>query len=649
MTLSHSQATGIFLWSFFNELALWGVRDVVVSPGSRSTGLAMTALEFSQQHPSCLRVIVDADERGAAFLGLGLAKSSGRPVAVICTSGTAVANYLPAVVEAETSRVPLLLLTGDRPLRLQQLGAPQTTDQLKMFGSHVKQFRQMPEPSSDPRLLAFARQSAREAVLTAMGPEGKIPPVRPDLLKPRPTAEVDARIFNGFPPAASDGLLFPVAAQGCSASAGPVHLNFPLEEPLKPDFSVLGFGEATSLLQPELAAQTPRPLSALPPLVPTTGQVSLSAREGLRQLIAQQRTLVLAGEGSCETLAQAEALARWADQWQLPLLADPLSGLRCQTTTAVIDNYDNLFPLAAALKPQLVIRFGRWPVSKQASLSGAGWEADRPAQLVVDVQQTRDFNCATDFFLGLKPQDFIDSFAPEPPSSEQQDFFACWTEANKRQRTTIEAAAGEWANAASGPDGTGTVHEGALALALLELMPAYSCLFCANSMAIRCLDTFYTKSPKPVAVLGNRGQNGIDGTLSSATGAAITYGRATFLTGDLTLLHDLNALALQRELLAMNPAPTLAVVLMNNNGGAIFDMLPQRSDEPYFERLFLTPQDVDFSSAARAFSVPATTAITLGQFQRAYEKALATPGISLIEVPTALQGVQGRYAPYRGN
>lgn len=648
MTLSHPQATGVFLWSFFNELVLWGVRDVVVSPGSRSTGLAMTAFEFARQHPGCLRVTLDVDERGAAFLGLGLAKASGRPVAVVCTSGTAVANYLPAVVEAETSRVPLLLLTGDRPLRLQQLGAPQTTDQLKIFGSHVKQFRQMPEPASSPQLLAFARQAAREAVLAALGPEGKIPPVSPDLLKPRPAAEVDARIFNGFPAAASDGLLFPIAAQGCSAAAGPVHLNFPLEEPLKPDFSALGFGEATSLWQPELASQTPRPHTTLPPLVPTFGQISLSARDELRQLIAQRRTLVLAGEGSCETLGQAEALAQWANQWRLPLLADPLSGLRCQTAAAVIDNYDNLFPLVDELKPQMVIRFGRWPVSKNATLAGAGWEAGRPLQLVVDVQQTRDFNCATDFFLGLKPQDFVDGFTLAPPSTEQEVFFATWTKANEAQRTVVEAAADEWLSTAPDPQGRSTVHEGALTLALLELMPAYSCLFCANSMAIRCLDTFYTKGPKPIAVLGNRGQNGIDGTLSSAIGAAIAYGRATFLTGDLSLLHDINALALQRELLAMDPTPSLAVVLMNNNGGAIFDMLPQRSDDPCFERLFLTPQDADFRSAAQAFKVPAMKATTLGQFQKAYEKALATPGITLIEVPTALQGVRERYAPYQG-
>lgn len=621
MTFTHSQTTALYLGAFFHELLRWGVRDVVVSPGSRSTGLAMTAFELSTRCPQQLRVFVDADERGAAFLALGLAKASGRPVAAICTSGTAVANYLPAVVEAETSRVPLLLLTGDRPGRLQQLGAPQTTDQLKIFGDHVAQFRQMPEPSSQPQLLAFARQAAREAVLAATGAQAS------------PVATAQTTDDNRFATPSHDGR-FPVAAQGCSADAGPVHLNFPLEEPLKPDFSAW---------EPATAA-TPSAAAEVNPRLATSRTLDAASTQQLQQLIAHHRTVVFAGEGSCETLQQARDLADWAQQWQLPLLADPLSGLRCQTVPAIIDNYDNLFPLTETLQPELVIRFGRWPVSKAASLSVPGWQEGRPLQLVVDACQTRDFNAATDFFAGIAPRDFVANFAPLPATASQQEYFGRWTSANDSQRKIIAQAA--HASLAS-PD-AGSVHEGALACAMLSLAPAYSCVFSANSMAIRCLDTFYAKANKPLALLANRGQNGIDGTLSSAIGAAITYGQATFFTGDLTLLHDINALALQRELLALDRPPTLVIVLMNNNGGAIFDMLPQQSSEPYFERLFLTPQDVDFQSAAAAFKVPTTEACSLEAFSAAYKEALDRPGISLIEVPTALRGVRQRYAPYQG-
>ena len=429
-------ASALFLGAFFDELERWGVHDVVVSPGSRSTPLAMTAYELSRRFPDRLRLFVDVDERGAAFFALGLAKASGQPAAVICTSGTAVANYYPAVLEAESSRVPLIVLTGDRPARLQGLGAPQTCDQLNAYGSHVRAFRNMPEPAADAAAIAFARQAAREARIAAGG-------------------EAAGR--------ATDGEGAPRIAGACLG--GPVHFNFPFDEPLKPDLRVEGlFETGRSALNAPSDLRLIHPSTYLDPMD--------SAR--VLELLRGRRVLVAAGEGSC--------------------------------------------------------------------------------------------------------------------------------------------------------------------------------LFAANSMSVRALDTFYAKGGRRLAVLCNRGLNGIDGTVSTALGAAQHFEQTTLLTGDLTLLHDLNALALQRELRVQRasggPDRSIVIVLLNNNGGGIFDMLPQRSEDAYFERLFLTPQDVEFGAAAQAFGVPHRLVETVAEFDAAYDEALGVPGISLVEVRVPLEGLPERYAPY---
>lgn len=607
MSAANPAATALFLGAFFDELTRWGVRDVVVSPGSRSTPLSMTAFELSQREPARLRLFVDMDERGAAFFALGLAKASGRPAAIICTSGTAVANYYPAVLEAESSRVPLIVLTGDRPPRLQGLGAPQTCDQLKAYGDHVRAFRQMPLPSADAPSLALASQAAREAVIAAMG-EGTLP-------------EDEPRIAG-------------------TCFGGPTHLNFPFDEPLKPDFTVEGLFEA--------GCRTPDTQKFIKP----RASLGMQEVEGLVALLAGRRTLVLAGEGACVTDFEARKVIAWAEAFSLPLLADPLSGLRRFDDSLIIDNYDSLIgpggTVADELLPEVIIRFGRYPVSKKATQLAAACAA---MQIVVDPLETRDFNATTDLFVRCKPVEFAGSLrvacdlgtVNHEPTATQHTFAAAWTTANDAARARI-AAAPTAADA--------NTLEGAFVRRTLELAPEGSCLFAANSMSIRALDTFYLKGEKRLTVLCNRGLNGIDGTTSTALGAAQSFAQTTFLTGDLTLLHDLNALALQRELRVQReaaadaPSPSIVIVLLNNDGGGIFDMLPQKSEDAYFERLFLTPQEVNFEAAARAFAVPYRRAETLAAFDAAYRELLGTPGISLIEVPVPLLGLKERYQPY---
>ena len=585
--------TALFLSAFFDELRRCGLRDVVVSPGSRSTPLSMVA------HVAPLNLYLDIDERGAAFFALGLAKASGRPVALIATSGSAVANYLPAVTEAASSRIPLVVLSSDRPLRLQDLGAPQTCDQVKIFGDAVRHFREMPEPRADAASIAFARQAAREAMAAAAGvAEGSL---------------------------GSGG--------GSLLDAAPVHLNFPLDEPLKPDLSQPGLFEIGRVAAAERDLQ---------PRIGGWLALGPNRARGITRLIAGKRVVAVCGE-RCTTGSSGLAnLLRFAERFQIPLLADPLSQLRGIDAPLVIDNYDSFLGHDDAPAADVVIRFGRWPISKRLT---QWFSRTRPLQIVVDPRESRDFLAATDMFVRTTPGGFVSALldAQERLQMEASDEAnACareWTAANDAARARILDVAAEPA-----------LHEGTVVRALLDAAPDGTLLFAGNSMSVRAVDTFMVKEARRLPVLCNRGLNGIDGTLSTAFGAAQYFDQTVLLVGDIATLHDLNALALQGEMALRaqhgHRQPSILVVCMDNRGGAIFDMLPQASDEEYFERLFLTPQQVDFGPVCQGFGVPYRQVETLEALQEACDVLLGTPGISFIDAKLPLRGVRERYGKY---
>lgn len=595
------EMSALFLSAFFDELYRMGVRDFVVSPGSRSTPLAMVAYEMSRREEyEGVRLFVDVDERGAAFFALGLGKAKGRPACAICTSGTACANYYPAVLEAESSRVPLVLLTGDRPPRLQALGAPQTCNQEKLFGDHVRLFLQMPLPSADRPSLAFARQAARETFTRAVG-----------------------------------------AAGACAG--GPVHLNFPFEEPLKPaldhpDLFVLERSRWCGA--PEDAG-----LSPIGACVRAGGRLTDEAAATIEALLAENTAVIMAGEGSIETPEDAEALMRLAAQRSIPVLADPLSNLRQRIDELLIDHYDNIFGKPGLADFDLVVRFGRYPVSKRAAQYV---QRHRPLQIVVDQLETRDFNAGTDLFVRMAPRDFVRDLNAAADRTGghvlkehgQERLAQAWARRNEEERARVGAVREVEAG-----------FEGAYVSALLDELPDRSLLFAANSMSIRAVDTFCDKGAR-FDILGNRGLNGIDGTLSTALGAAQAYRQATLLIGDLSLLHDVSAFALNAELMRVHReagelAPSFVIVLLNNHGGGIFDMLPQKSEDAYFERLFLTPEHADFGQIAAAFDVPYARVVNVADFRTAYRALVGRPGMSLLEVDVPLQGLKERYADYQ--
>lgn len=630
--VSPKEANTYFLLSFFDELTIRGVHEVVISPGSRSTPLTLCAYEFSKRYPERLRLFVDVDERGAGFFALGLAKAQGKAVALVCTSGSAVAHYFPAVLEAEASHIPLIVLSGDRPLSLQGFGAPQTCDQLHLFGTHLCSFRQMPLAHDDEASLAFARQVARDACISAQG--------------------VD--IYNGI--SYKNKYRLAGACEG-----GVVHINFPFEEPLVPVFSdeIWCTTHTEQIYGGAVGAE-----------------VRLAAKkiEEITHLIHSHKTLVVAGSGSCETQDEAQAIVQWADAFKLPLLADPLSGLRCFDDAVVIDTYDvalsGYLPHFKHLDPQLVIRFGSYPVSKQTTQ----FIATCPHQMVVNQHAMSDWNMKASLFVKCRAADFARSMCQSPRhafteehtpttfqdynsadhcdyediSTDQVSFLQGWVTLSDALRMGMIQS-----------DTYYTDHfEGFFVQRMMTLIPNNSCLFVANSMSIRVLDMMYCKSSKQIATLCNRGLNGIDGTLSSAFGAAQRYSHTTLLIGDLAFIHDINALSLQRELCIQeaqhtsNPddkesKPSIVVVLFNNKGGGIFDMLPQKSDDPFFERLFVTPQDIAFHQVAQAFGVPYVCVQSIDHFTKAYQAFLKTSGIHIIEVNFSTHSLGQRYRGFK--
>lgn len=570
-----AQATGAYVGAFVDELARAGVRHVCIAPGSRSAPLALLAA----RHPR-LRCTVHLDERSAAFFALGLAKATDTPVALVCTSGTAGANFYPAVVEARASRVPLVVLTADRPPELRDVGAPQTIDQHGLFGTHAKWFVEMALPEATPPLLRYARTLACRVVAAAT-----------------------------------------------AAPAGPVHVNVPLREPLVPEplEAPVARDHADGDAWHGRAGDAPYVRVSQPPRVPDGTAVD----ELARMLAAARRPLVVCGPQGDRALAGP--LAALARTLGAPLLADPLSVLRggAHDRANVIDAYDALLRderAGARLAPDLVLRVGATPTSKalllwlqrhaavpQILLDGDGW----PDPTLVATHTVHADPRATCAALEGRLRD-----AGMPAAPRDGAWLSAWREADACARTAIAARL----------DATDEPFEGRAFAELATLLPDGATLFTSSSMPVRDADAFFRGSERRVRVLANRGANGIDGVVSSALGAAAAgTGPVVLAIGDLALYHDMNGLLASR----LHGVP-LTIVLLNNDGGGIFSFLPQaRETAPdEFERLFGTPHGLDFAHAAALYGATYRRPETWADFREAVAAGMAGGGLSIVELRT---------------
>ena len=574
MAADVARETHLLLRAFCDELARCGMHHACTSPGSRNTPIVLSLVREPR-----IRCWSHVDERCAGFFAVGAAKAGGRPVAVTCTSGTASANLVPAVVEAHWARVPLIVLTADRPAELRDNGAGQAIDQIKLYGDAVKWFCEVEPPpgaGSDPAhaALRWMRALACRAYWTAL--EGR---------------------------------------------PGPVHLNLPLREPLLPDGPIgedplPGRGGG----RPWLArrARGGHPGAAAPASDPAADPAGQSATRGVIVCGRDERD-----DGVASAVATLAAAAGW------PVLADPLSGAR--DGAHAIATYD-LRPFGATVAPEFVIRVGDLPTSKPLRTWLAG-PASGAAQLALDPEGT--WQDPDGVVTEIDPGDPVAALAAltaavAAPGAPARDpgWLARWTSADERvgraladaldtsgPRLTeplVAARLGAWLGEPAGPDGDRPV------------------LFSAASMPIRDLE-LYLPARRPLPrVLSNRGANGIDGTISSAFGVAAAGGRPVVaLLGDVALAHDVGGLLAARRL-----GLELTIVLINNDGGGIFHFLAISDQRDAFEEHVATPTGLDFAQIAAAFGVRHVPVRTETDLRDALTGAVGSGAVTLIEVRT---------------
>ena len=556
---------------FLRSAAAAGVTDVVLSPGSRSTPLTIAAATTPE-----IRAHVIVDERQAAFFALGQARVTGRPSLLLCTSGTAGAHWLPALIEASQSFLPLLAVTADRPWELQGCAAPQTIDQLKLFGDHVRHFADLGLPDPSPGALGAVPRIAAQAVARALGP---VP--------------------------------------------GPVHINARFRKPLEP-VDVAG-PEAFQPLVDALLARGPTRV-----LAPRVRADEAAIREIAALAASTSRGLLVCGPAPLASADGREAILDLARATGFPLLAEGPSQLRFggdRDGVVAISAFDALLrvpALRARLAPELVIELGAPPTS-------AGYAqllAERPAlpRFVVAPYGWNDPHGSAAALVVADPIEAAPRIAARvrdlkgPSRPARSAWAGALAEADQR---ALELAARALAGEA--------LSEGSIARAVVASCPEGAILAIGNSTPVRDLDAYCPASARSLRVLHQRGASGIDGLLSGAAGArSVSSAPVALLLGDLSLLHDLTGLGLLRRV----AAPFVAVVVQNG-GGRIFDHLPIAASweaEP-FERYFATPEPVRFDHAAAAFGVAYARAATRAELSAALTAAWSA------DVPTLIEAV----------
>lgn len=533
-----------------------GLTTAVICPGSRSTPLAIA---FAQ---STIDAIPLLDERSAAFFALGIARQTRRPVALVCTSGTAAANFYPAIIEAQESRVPLLVFTADRPPELRDCHSGQTIDQLKLYGTYPNWQTELALPAIDLETLSYLRQVAIHAWERSQ---------------------------------------FPVP--------GVVHLNIPFRDPLAPIPD-----NASEMLRSQFEFEDFFSfITANQPV--NTIDHSLSIH--LQKWLQHERGVIIAGVAQPQQpRAYCAAVAQLAKTLKFPVLAEGLSPVRnyADLNPYLISTYDLILRNQLAQAPEIVIQIGELPTSKQLR----NWlHITQPQRWIVDAcDHNLDPLHGKTIHLRVSVEQLAQAFTCAPKAMSA--YLQLWCTAETKVRGVCDRTMSQ----------IDALVESKAAWLLSRSLPPATPLFIGNSMPVRDVEFFWQPSNSNVQPFFNRGANGIDGILSTALGVAHRNQSSVLLTGDLALLHDTNGFLIKNKFVGH-----LTIVLINNNGGGIFEMLPISKFEPPFEDFFATPQHIDFAQLCATYNVEHELITAWEQLQQKLNP-LPITGIRVLELQT---------------
>lgn len=539
-----------------------GINEFCISPGSRSTPLAIAVAERGDIHST-----VHVDERGSAFLALGFAKATGRPAVLICTSGTALANFYPAVIEASQSATPLIILSADRPSELRECGAAQTINQVNILGSYLRWSYDLHPPDEQ---------------------------IKPEFV----LSTIDHAIHRAL-----------------NAPAGPVQVNCQFREPLAPLGPFQDFTRYTESITAWLRGSSPYTATVQATALCSAGDVKVVADAAH----SAKRGIIVAG--TLPSHVDATPILRLAEKWQWPVIADICSGARFSGAHRpnVICHADLFLRpehLQTQLRPDVVLQFGTIPISKSV-MQYAG-RASEQYILVANRPDRSDPLHKVTCQVSADPAALAETLAMESdiPSSNLLSIFLKYDEIAER---CIHATVGT---------GNKGLSELQIVNEVFRTLTTSRGVFLATSMPMREADAITRQSDAHLKVAANRGVNGIDGTIASAVGFSDGLKLpVTLVIGDLAALHDLNSLLLVRD--SRYP---VTVVVLNNDGGGIFSMLPVAALGAHFEKFFGTPHGRDFRNAAEMFGLKYHCPATTNDFTTVYRHSLRSKKSALIEV-----------------